>query len=852
MAQVTELKINFQQGSNNTYYATWKWATPEVSTSSGSIQKGSLVTIKSGATWYNGVEISSWVFGQKWFVDQVKGDRAVLGKNMSGSNNVNSPINVKYLTLASRAVTASSRTVSTRAATDDSTFDHFEVEWFYDTGDGVWFSGGSSTTTLENSVYSAQDNAVAIRVDVKPVSKTRTVNDKETPYWSGTKVSTKYYMLQSPPAVPQAPMVEVDGLTLTASLENISDGRADQIQFDLFKGNTRIFIGIATVQTRRASFKFSITPGADYRVRCAAINTYLVSKLYSDWSEYSDPVGTIPSTPSSIKSARAGSSTSVILTWNSIANADSYDIEYATQRDYLTGSNASTTVSGIETTRYEITGLESGNEYFFRLRAVNDEGESGWSAIKSAVIGKPPAAPTTWSSTTTAIVGEPLVLYWVHNSEDGSKQKKAEVEVYYNDVKQVYTVTNPDFDNEEEEDRTSQYTIDTTSYSEGTTIKWRVRTCGVTDEYGDWSTQRTVDVYAPVVAELILTDSSGAQLDILTEFPFHIACNAYPTTQTPIGYHVSILANSTYETVNNVGNTVTINAGDEIYSKYFDISEPLSVDISAGDVSLENNQTYTVVCVASMDSGLTGESSLSFEVSWTDVAYDVDAAITIDEDSYSAYISPICRNDPENDVSLSIYRREFDGRFTEIATGIQNNSNTWILDPHPSLDYARYRIVGRSQTTGSISFYDVPGEPVNCNSIIIQWDDEWSDFNVTEGAEMEIQPWTGSMIKIPYNIDVSDSNSPDVALVEYIGRQHPVSYYGTQLGSSSTWSVEIPKSDEDLIYALRRLQTWMGDVYVREPSGTGYWANLTVSFSLNHTQVTVPVTFNIKRVEGGI
>ena len=92
----------------------------------------------------------------------------------------------------------------------------------------------------------------------------------------------------------------------------------------------------------------------------------------------------------------------------------------------------------------------------------------------------------------------------------------------------------------------------------------------------------------------------------------------------------------------------------------------------------------------------------------------------------------------------------------------------------------------------------------------------------------------------------------DVSLIEYVGRQHPVSYYGTQLGESATWNVEIPAEDKDLIYALRRLSKWSGDVYAREPSGLGYWANLTVSFSKKHLEVTIPVTFTVTRVEGGM
>lgn len=136
--------------------------------------------------------------------------------------------------------------------------------------------------------------------------------------------------------------------------------------------------------------------------------------------------------------------------------------------------------------------------------------------------------------------------------------------------------------------------------------------------------------------------------------------------------------------------------------------------------------------------------------------------------------------------------------------------------------------------------------------MIIQWDEEWTSFDYTNEDEFEEQPWSGSMLKLPYNIDVSESNDIDVSLIEYIGRKHPVSYYGTQLREVSTWNVEIPSEDKETIYALRRLKAWAGDVYVREPSGLGYWAQVKVSFSQKHCEVTIPVTLDITRVEGGM
>lgn len=63
------------------------------------IQKGCLVSISSDATYYNGKAIPNWVKKQKWVVKSVDKDRAIIDKNESGTNSINSPVNTKYLTV---------------------------------------------------------------------------------------------------------------------------------------------------------------------------------------------------------------------------------------------------------------------------------------------------------------------------------------------------------------------------------------------------------------------------------------------------------------------------------------------------------------------------------------------------------------------------------------------------------------------------------------------------------------------------------------------------------------------------------------------------------------------------------
>lgn len=1009
--KVSDLSIKLQTGSDSTYLATWTFdgkTTVTTSSSSGGIRKGDYVTIKSGATWYNGVSIPSWVFADEWQVYELRGNRAVLNRNRSGTNSIMSPIHVNNLNGGS---------VTTTTTTTVDALDHYTVTWYYDTGDGIWFSGGNSSDTKDTyATYSAPSNARQIKVVARPVSKTRSVNGQDTPYFTGQQSTYTYSTSSNPPEVPPSPSVEMDKYTLKATVDNISDPRSDEIQFQVYDMTKLFNSGTATVTACMATFQTGVNAGGSYRVRARSANIIGSSgRVYSDWTDFTDPMVTIPTPPTGITTIRGASSTSVYLEWPVVNSAETYEIEYTTNVNYFDASDETTSITGIEATHYTVTGLETGDEYFFRVRAVNEQGESAWTEPKSVVIGKPPSAPTTWSSSTTVITGNPVTLYWVHNAEDGSTEEYAQVEVTVgNGEPFVYTVKNDLADDEEnpDKDKTKSYELDTSEYDEGTKIKWRVRTSGITLEYGDWSIMRTVDVYAPPTLDLSITNQNGDIIEVLESFPFFINGLAGPSTQMPIGYHVTITADTGYETVDNVGRTVIVSPGDEIYAEYIDTNDPLLLEMDPWNIDLENNTSYTLTVIASMNSGLTTTETKTFSVSWEDEQYDLDATVVIDSDTFVAYVTPRCMEPikplnimepgtvpvsttgpiswgivnleetvegrlliegvfnelaqteseaeglavfefpislledglsykfrcdtflPDNGadvkscfelfdptgtnagfsvevgaiggdlekefdfvksdfgtadklsirlkhvtngqtidetfmfempiitiaeaqtatgVSMSVYRREFDGQFTEIATGIDPEKNTMVTDPHPALDYARYRIVAISNTTGSINYYDPPGLPVGGDSAIIQWDEDWMPFDITdESAELEQPLWSGSLLRIPYNIDISDSVTVDSSLVKYIGRSYPVTYYGTQIGSSSTWSLEIPKEDQETLYAIRRLAIWKGDCYVREPSGTGYWANVSVSYNRNHKEVTIPLTLTITRVEGGM
>lgn len=755
--------------------------------------------------------------------------------------------------------------------------DHYKVRWWYSTGDDIGFVGHEEEASWKYSRWTAPDNATKVTVQVMPVSATYTVNDTEVSYWWGEWAQKSiYFGADIPPETPPTPSVSIKDHKLTASLDNLTHveaaNRTYWIFFEVVKNNSTVFVseGRAKILTGHAQYSCMVDPGAEYKVRAKAVRMRIQSRQsglpteviddngVSEWSDYSSNVSPEPADTIEIVRCMAKTTTSVWLEWTKPKGAKTYDLRYSTELSHLDNSDDFSTISGIEDDgsmffqSYEKTGLTTGSKYFFKVRATNDQGSSKWSEVKSVVLGKTPAAPTTWSSSTTYMVGDYMVLNWTHNAEDGSLQTFAQIEVQANGESNTYTI-NTTYDPDDQKRMT--YSLITTSYAEGTKVLWKVRTAGVTTDYGPWSIQRSIDIYVPPSLGLAVTDSTGASIQTLTSFPINISGTAGPATQTPVGYYLRVVSNQAYSTTDSLGNAKVVNTGDAVYSKYFDTSSALSLALSASDLTLENNMSYTVYCTVTMDSGLTADASATFTVGWTATSYTPNAELGIDYNSVSAIIRPYCKNgsgELVQNVTLAVYRREIDGSFTEIMSNLNNVDGTFITDPHPALNYARYRVVATDASTGVISYSDLPLFPVNEKACIIQWDEEWRSFD-SANSDRHVEPvWSGSFLRLPYNIDVSNSYAVDSSLVEYIGRKHPVSYYGTQLGEGETWNVVIPKSDIETLYALRRLAVWTGDAYVREPSGSGYWANVGVAFSQKHRDMTIPVTLTIKRVSGGI
>ena len=796
---------------------------------------------------------------------------------------------------------------------------NFEVEWRYGLANGKFIDSYSSVsyvsgTASYQSTFTVPENGKWVQVWVRPHEKNEGTENSKWKYlcpWSPKDWNTNWVYVDEywKPADIPTPSIEVDQykLTMIARTDSIDyDPNTYQVEFYLVDVEKGYCVLRKLVDVNRSGawawLEYNGTAGHRYQVCARGYNK--AHQIYGEWSDYSEMVRTA-ALPVSFESIRAMTSTSVQVRIKkpNMGDHDTIELNYTTNSNDWTSEDSageSMTVAGTAY-QFNIEGMESGKEWYFRIRATNESGSSRWEYYPGTVIlGMKPDPPTTWSNTVTAKIGENIVLNWVHNARDGSHMRSAQLELTEgNGTPKTITVDGVEDSETGDYKDEGKYEIDTTKMKDGTTLRWRVRTKGVLDTYSDWSVTREVKLYSPTTLSVALfksQTSTEGQIQTLDSFPFYVIASAGPNTQKAIGFHISIVSNSSYKKTDYNGETVWVGEGEEVYSHFFDFDSSLDVvefddyavvqdntltlKLMPQDVDFESGQSYTVRGTVSTDAGLSAEAYAMLDVHWIDQELYPQADVQVDTEDFTATIIPYAPIIPDTpgdmvdfdeeegsnaelplveDVSLAVYRINYDGSMTLIMDEIGNNRSTAVVDPHPSIDYARYRVVAIDNQTGSVGYNDIEPVAIGQPGIVFQWDESWKEslyVNPIDQQPEGVAGWSGSRLTLPFNVNTTEKTSPDRSLAEYVGQENPVSYFGTQLGISASWSAVIERTDEDRLQLIRKLNRYQGNVYVRNSRGVGYWAVVNLSYDINHGDgedaILIPISIEVTKVRGGI
>lgn len=152
-----------------------------------------------------------------------------------------------------------------------------------------------------------------------------------------------------------------------------------------------------------------LTPSKTYYWQVKSKN----AKGESNWSQiFSFTTVIIPATPvlESPANGAQNISTSPELKWLLSGGASSYDVQLAENNIF---SPTFISVASIADSKYQVNGLQNAREYYWRVRAKNNNGVSGWSQTFSFTTGALPAIPVLeYPSNNAQNVSTDVELKW--------------------------------------------------------------------------------------------------------------------------------------------------------------------------------------------------------------------------------------------------------------------------------------------------------------------------------------------------------------------------------------------------------------------------------------------------------
>lgn len=761
-----------------------------------------------------------------------------------------------------------------------STTDHFNIYWeYWNTTNGVWVLSNGSSSSVPTSSYETKDGvrwfqttwspsgaaetSTKLRIYVDPIPKSGSSWRHGGVY--STPITNPKWTNAHGEAL-EAPDFDVDWY---GDLIRLNATSAPSLVESVAYYQSQDGGAFSALRTSAVNTPVSVTPADGHYYKFAA-RWKLDSKTLGTMSLPSDTYYGRPMAPTNLTAMVVScdaESGSVRLGWkDSGTTGDRYLVEWS--EDPSAWDNHAEVESSEEDGKPDasgngwrtIGGLEPGKTYWFRVRRVESKAtdsyrQSGYACVGtgtnvyqvSCVVGTVPAAPTLGQVPSAAVVDEPLTLSWTHNSEDGSAQTAYELQVNDGSWKTVSTGT------------TSQMltiTPATQGFVDGSTLQWRVRTRGGLDtgsasDWSPWSATGSVTVWAKPTATISVSS-------VIEQLPVSIGVSAGSTAagNRPTRFWLSVIADEPYETVGPDGSSAWVAEGDAVWSGEAVPGDDgctvagWEVSLTVVDIRLVSGATYVVSGGCYTAQGLVSEATPATfvaDIGQTAVS-GCDADVTFDRDTMSATIRPRCTDGPDgtllNGVTLSVWRLGDDNVL--IGEWMANDGKAVCLDTHPNFGACTYRVVATDTVTGAQGYSDVTID-IKSPGIVIQWDEGWGEPT----SDSDGVTFSGERLVLPYNVDVSEQWAKQSSLNQWAGRKDPVSRYGTQRGRTATWSCVVSRYEGlDQVNAVRALAAYMGDVYVREPYGSGYWAHVDVSsLGIIHGERAVQVSLNVTKVE---
>lgn len=565
--------------------------------------------------------------------------------------------------------------------------------------------------------------------------------------------------------------------------------------------------------------------------------------LYSDGIVWEG--GEIPLPPKNISVERTNNDGVVRISWSwDWEDANSAQLAWADHEDAWESTDGPETydLSNLYTSNWNISGLETGKRWYFRVRLAKKSGDEEvygpWSSIVEYDLSSAPVTPSLTLSKSVMALDDDVTAYWAYTSTDGTTQQMAEI------CEATVTDDGVEYGRIIAQTESEQHVVIEPSlidgWTSGQTYQLCVRVVATSGAESDnWSTPVPLTIADPLVASIdnssLVTETidegteDESDILVLTEMPFNVTVSGAGEggeTTVIIEREQSYFLNRPDDDIfeGHEGETIAI------YSQTGDTEITITNDMLIG--SLDDGARYRLIATISDGIGQTSSEYLSFTVHWAHQAQMPNAIVNLDLENYIEYIVPTAENPGEGDV-CDIYRLSADK--PELV--VQNGSfNVQYVDPYPTIgDYGGHRIVYKT----------VNGDYITEDNRLA-----WVDIGTGLDVFALIIDFDGYRVVLPYDITISNSWAKDFQETKYLGGAVQGDWNAAISRTSSISTRVAVQLDSETIQAMRRLANYPGICHVRTPDGSSYSANVEVtedreekwvskiaSFSLNITRV---------------
>lgn len=622
--------------------------------------------------------------------------------------------------------------------------------------------------------------------------------------------------------------------------------------------------------------------------------------MASDYFDYTSSMPQAPVLDSVEPTTTAGK---VYLSWtNRWADATGVIVAWTDDRDNWTSNDAPETFEIEEVaSNWFITGLETGKEWWFRVRAVREADDnithSSWSKDMPIDLSSAPATPALYLSEEAITENDIVTAYWSYMTTDGTAQISAEIVeaelsngtwTYGRSAGATSSAQHIDIDAKKQ------------GWTNGTTKYLALRTRSGSGGLSDYSTPVKLEIAAkPTVA---ITSTGLATTDTVTEYFEGDGSTKKFTCADALSAAPTATVNGSSRACTYSGDTVTMSTapadGATLAITYTTTAHkvladlPFSVTVTtanASDVTLAierastypmdrpdgtqtdgaegetifvetaaalSSNTFTVNnsddLIGKLDDGAeynlvatvidkhkqTARVEIPFKVHWSHQAWEPTATFVTDTDNYIAKITPASATGYETGDTCDIYRLGIDK--PELIYPNATFGETYV-DPFPAFgEHSGYKVV-----------------TVTKNGDYITDRDTFAEFDTTDGDGSYTQLDTGMLVidfdgdraELPYNITLDNSWSKDFQRTAYLGGHVAGDHNKAVTRDLTAGTVTTRKTNTDVIETMRKLARYPGLCHVRTPEGSSFTADVQVSEQMSFDSALASYSLTIQKVD---